>query len=115
MKVIYSQSFIPAALLFLAATISGFASEPKTTEPPKAQKSSVQKIIFAEQKIEGKIRRPQMVLIKADQRPVLAPMIMQGTSKNDNVAASVDPSIIDSPLYPNAFKFKGTTIVNYVP
>jgi len=45
---------------------------------PKA-KSDIQKIIFEEQKIEGKIRRPQLVLIKADQRPTFPPMSCRAT------------------------------------
>jgi hypothetical protein len=56
-----------------------------------------------------------MVLIKADQRPAFPPMIMQSAVKNDNVASSIDPSIIESPAYKGAFQFKGMTIINYVP
>ena len=104
------------ALSFLAHSL--FAAESKSSTQPKITekgKAAVQKIIFEEQKIEGKIRRPQMVLIKADQRPSFPPMIMQSVGKNDNVASSIDPSIIESPVYKGAFQFKGTAIINYVP
>jgi hypothetical protein len=106
-----------AALLTLFAR-SLYAAETKSTDKPKITekgKAAVQKIIFEEQKIEGKIRRPQMVLIKADQRPSFPPMIMQSAGKNDNVASSIDPTILESPVYKGAFKFQGTAIVNYVP
>ncbi len=38
----------------------------------------IEKIIFKERKIEGKIRRPQLVLIKAEKRPEFSSIIMQG-------------------------------------
>jgi hypothetical protein len=75
----------------------------------------VQRIIFEDQKIEGKIRRPQLVLIKADQRPGFPAMIMQSVGKNDNIASFVDPAVIENSTYQNAFQFKGTAITNYVP
>ena len=34
------------------------------------------KFVFEERQIEGKIRRPQLVLITADQRPRYGPMLM---------------------------------------
>ncbi|HMA64888.1 MAG TPA: hypothetical protein VKO63_06815, partial [Chitinispirillaceae bacterium] len=42
-----------------------------------AAPESVKKMVFEEQRIEGKIRRPQLVLIKAEQRPEFKPMVMQ--------------------------------------
>ena len=107
-----------AAALFPLLAISLYATEGKSANPPKITekgKAAVQKIIFEEQKIEGKIRRPQMVLIKADQRPAFPPMIMQSAGKNDNVASSIDPSILESPAYKGAFQFQGTAIINYMP
>lgn len=85
---------------------------------PAAQKSltsSVKQIVFEEQKIEGKIRRPQLVLIKADQRPDFGPMVMQGRGKSKNVAASIDRNLIEEATYKGAFKFEGTKIVNITP
>jgi hypothetical protein len=107
-----SAAVLPLIALSLYAAEGKSSVQPKITERGKA---AVQKIIFEEQKIEGKIRRPQMVLIKADQRPSFPPMIMQSAGKNDNVASSIDPSILESPVYKGAFKFQGTAIVNYVP
>jgi hypothetical protein len=107
-----------AALLLPLLALSLPAAESQSSDKPKISekgKAAVQKIIFEEQRIEGKIRRPQMVLIKADQRPSFPPMIMQSAGKNENVASSIDPSIIESPVYKGAFQFQGTAIVNYVP
>jgi hypothetical protein len=84
----------------------------KTTEKGR---SAVQRIIFEEQKIEGKIRRPQLVLIKADQRPSFPPMLMQSIGRNDNVASFVDPAVVEDTTYQNPFQFQGTTIINYAP
>jgi hypothetical protein len=116
MKKIIFHYFIP--LLFVAiicplACHSVSAAEGSQTKITEKGKAAVQKIIFEEQKIEGKIRRPQMVLIRADQRPSFPPMIMQSAGKNDNVASSINPSILESRLYKGAFEFQGTTITNY--
>jgi hypothetical protein len=78
------------------------------------EKSSIKHIIFGEQKIEGKIRRPQLVLIKADQRPEFPPMVSQPLGKTRNIAALVDPSLIEAPQK-GAFQFQGTRIVNPAP
>jgi hypothetical protein len=117
MKMIFKSlltatAVLPLVVLSLHAAESQSSDKPKITERGKA---AVQKIIFEEQKIEGKIRRPQMVLIKADQRPGFPPMIMQSVGKNDNVASSIDPAMIECPAYKGAFQFKGTAITNYVP
>jgi hypothetical protein len=109
---VMATTMIPLLAFSLLAAQSQSSEKPKITERGKA---AVQKIIFEEQKIEGKIRRPQMVLIKADQRPAFPPMIMQSAGKNDNVASSIDPSLLESPAYKGAFKFQGTAITNYVP
>lgn len=79
------------------------------------QKSNVKQIVFEEQKIEGKIRRPQLVLIKADQRPEFSPMVMQTMGKNKNIAGFVDQSILNKTPYSGAFQFVGTKIGNYIP
>ncbi len=105
-----------ALCLFFASLYASAATEkPAAAKTPEKGKAAVQRIIFEEQKIEGKIRRPQLVLIKADQRPNFPPMIMQSVGKNDNVASYVDPEVIEKSPYQNAFRFEGTTIINYVP
>lgn len=78
------------------------------------EKAVVKRIIFGEQKIEGKIRRPQLVLIKADQRPEFPPMVNQPLGKTRNIAALVDPSLIEAPQK-GAFQFQGTRIINPAP
>lgn len=105
-------------VFFLAVCIVSFclAAEKKEVAPvaPKT-KTNIQKIIFEEQKIEGKIRRPQLVLIKADQRPSFPPMVMQSYGKTDNIAGFVDQSTIENLPNQNAFQFEGAGISNIVP
>lgn len=79
------------------------------------QEKDVKKLIFEEQRIEGKIRRPQLVLIKAEQRPEFQPMIMQSYGKIDNIVRSVNEEIIDASPYKEPFQFDETKIKNYVP
>lgn len=112
------KTMLPFAAMCVLFVFSAYAVDNKTAPPAKPQekgKAAIQKIIFEEQKIEGKIRRPQLVLIKADQRPAFPPMLMQSAGKNENVASFVDPAIIENSTYQNAFKFKSTAIINYVP
>ncbi|MBD3322618.1 MAG: hypothetical protein GF350_16070 [Chitinivibrionales bacterium] len=78
-------------------------------------KKEIKQLIFEEQRIEGKIRRPQLVLIKADQRPGFGPMVIQSVGKNANVADFIDESVIEHSPYDGAFKFSGEKISNYVP
>jgi len=79
------------------------------------QKSNVKQIVFEEQKIEGKIRRPQLVLIKADQRPDFAPMIMQGVGKSKSVSALIDENLINSNTNTSPFRFVGTKVQYTAP
>ena len=101
-----------AGLCFAAETNpKGAAAGTKVTNA----KGTVQQIIFTEQKIEGKIRRPQLVLIQADQRPHFSPMVMQMFNKSTNAAELVDPGALD--MIPNheAYQFEGTKIVGMKP
>jgi hypothetical protein len=112
------KTMLPFAAMCILFAFSARAVDNKTVPPAKPQekgKAAVQRIIFEEQKIEGKIRRPQLVLIKADQRPAFPPMLMQSAGKNENVASFVDPAVIENSAYQNAFQFQGTAITNYVP
>jgi hypothetical protein len=97
------------------APAAAAAPAPATASTPPAGGTKFQQIIFEEQKIEGKIRRPQLVLIKADQRPDFPPMIIQGFSKGGNILDFIDESIIENSPYQNAFQFNGNKIRNYVP
>jgi hypothetical protein len=86
------------------------ASDKTQTKPQK----SVQQIIFEEQKIEGKIRRPQMVLIKADERPSFPSMVLTNLGRNASIAEFVDPSVIEKTPNLGAFQFEGNRISNLV-
>ena len=72
-------------------------------------------MIFEERRIEGKIRRPQLVLIKAEQRPEFDPMVLQSLGRTGDIAGAVDKSILEASPYDGAFQFRGTRIDNYVP
>jgi hypothetical protein len=113
-----SKSIAGSILIIGTMVAIAFAADKKdvkTGKPDAGAKSSVQKIIFEEQKIEGKIRRPQLVLIKADQRPNFSPMIMQSFGKTENIAEFVDQSVIDDAPNQGPFQFENNSIVNYIP
>jgi len=80
-----------------------------------ATEKDIKKIVFEDQRIEGKIRRPQLVLIKAEQRPEFKPMVIQSYGKIDNLINSVNDQIIDNSPYKGPFQFDGTRIKNYEP
>ena len=105
--------FSPAAAGTTPQDSSANANIPSATTT--ITKSGTMKMVFEEQKIEGKIRRPQLVLIKADQRPEFNPMVMQSMGKTKNIASLVDQGLIDDLPYQGAFKFEGTKIINIVP
>ena len=73
----------------------------------------IERIIFEERQIEGKIRRPQLVLIKAEQRPGFEPMVMQSLS-DFNIIEFSKGSVIEKSPYDKAFTLEGDKITNYV-
>ena len=113
MKLPYKLMRHVCAAMLAAAAAEGylFAAQPSPAQPPK----DVRKIILEEQKIEGKIRRPQLVLIKADQRPEFEPMVMQSFGKKADITKSITPSVIEESPYRGAFRFVEKKIVNYSP
>jgi len=115
----FSHAIAGALLAFciIAGLPAAFAADKKEPVADKTQnkpKKDVRQIIFEEQKIEGKIRRPQMVLIKADQRPIFSSMGLASLGRNDNIADFVDQSVIEKTPNQDAFQFDGTRISNYV-
>lgn len=75
----------------------------------------IERIIFDERRIEGKIRRPQLVLIKAEQRPKFSPMVMQSLDSDLNAIKFASESAIEKSPYSGVFNFDGTKISNYEP
>ena len=75
----------------------------------------IETIEFEELQIEGKIRRPQLVLIKAEQRPNFTPMVMQSLDSDINVAVFSSSETVEKSPYGGVFKFEGEKISNYVP
>lgn len=72
-------------------------------------------IIFDEKQIEGKLRRPQLVLIKAEQRPEFSPMVMQSLDSDVNAVRFSKETIVEESPYGGAFIFNGHNISNYTP
>ncbi|MBD3391541.1 MAG: hypothetical protein GF418_05815 [Chitinivibrionales bacterium] len=95
-----NPAFVLACLIAWSA--AGRAAEPR-------------RIIFDEKQIEGKIRRPQLVLIKAEQRPTFTPMVMQSLAGNTSVVEFVSNAVIESSPYDGAFRFSDQRISNYAP
>jgi hypothetical protein len=103
-----------AQIVFLAVFLSAHANDDlQSGETAKNQK--IQKLIFSEQRIQGKLRRPQLVLIKADQRPMFTPMAMQVLQGNATIVENVEQSVIDYSPYEPSFRLSGTDIVNLAP
>ena len=100
------QAFV--ALILVAAFRSAAQDSTETKEPK-------QRIVFDEQRIEGKLRRPQLVLIQAERRPDFPPMVMQSLAGNANIVEFVDSAAIESSPYDGAFQFDNGRIVNYAP
>lgn len=80
-----------------------------------AQKGDLKQLFFEERKIEGKIRRPQLVLIKAEQRPEFEPMVIQSLGRTADIVSSVEKGILEKSPYDNAFQFRNKQITNYKP
>jgi hypothetical protein len=77
--------------------------------------ASLKKMVFEEKRIEGKIRRPQLVLIQAEQRPVFEPMILQSLGNKGDITGSVDRNIIENIPNQKHFVFEDKRIINIVP
>jgi hypothetical protein len=111
-------SALTTVVLLIAAGSAFAAGESDSLQGNAANKSTgsvapktpVKQIVFEEQKIEGKIRRPQLVLIKADQRPEFTPMIMQSIGQTKSISILIDENIIGSNVNNAPFSFEGTKV-----
>jgi hypothetical protein len=83
--------------------------------PVGAMSQGLRKFVLDEQRIEGKIRRPQLVLIRADQRPEFVPMVMQSFGRKANIVSFVDQGVIESDPHQGAFVLEGKAVTNYTP
>ncbi|NLG17758.1 MAG: hypothetical protein GX556_10545 [Fibrobacter sp.] len=75
----------------------------------------IKKIIFDEQLIEGKIRRPQLVLIKAEQRPALSPMVLKSLGKNADISSIINDDIIQDSPCKGPFRVEDGRLTNIEP
>jgi hypothetical protein len=80
-----------------------------------AATTPIRRLVLEEQRIEGKVRRPQLVLIKADERPSFGPIVVHSVGSDENITKAVRQSVIEASPYTNAFRFADKKIVNYVP
>ncbi len=80
-----------------------------------ARAAPVRKLVLEEQRIEGKIRRPQLVLIKADQRPRFSAIVVQSAQTEEDIARAVDQAVVEQCPYDGPFRFAGKRIVNLAP
>jgi hypothetical protein len=74
--------------------------------------ANIEKLIFEEQRIEGKIRRPQLVLIQADERPVFEPMALESFGRGSGIIKSVNRRLIEASPYNGPFEFNNYEITN---
>ncbi|MBN1983952.1 MAG: hypothetical protein JW795_20655 [Chitinivibrionales bacterium] len=80
-----------------------------------ASRQQVQRFVFEERTIEGKIRKPQLVLISVEQRPDFKPMVMQSLDHEIVLPQlGMTPEIETTP-HDGAFTFEHMKIANFVP
>jgi hypothetical protein len=91
---------ICSLLASLVCIIPGYSQKPKS-------------MVFEEAKIEGKLRRPQLVLIKADQRPSFEPMAMQSLGSPENTMTTIDMTLFDRSAYTAPFKMADGKTIDY--
>ncbi|MBD3242339.1 MAG: hypothetical protein GF331_17235 [Chitinivibrionales bacterium] len=96
-----------AGCVALLVTGAGLAAQSPT--------GKVRRLVLEEQRIEGKIRRPQLVLIKADQRPDFGSIVVHSVGGDKDIAKAVSQSVIEKSPYRDAFRFAGKKIANFVP
>lgn len=102
--------FPKSITILIIVFFSGTASAQNSGEV-----GSIKKMVFEEKRIEGKIRRPQLVLIQAEQRPDFEPMILQSLGRGGDITGSVDKDIIDDIPNRGPFKFENSRIINMIP
>ena len=105
-RVVFRLFLFKCALAVVWLWIGAGAQEPS---------GGTRRIVLEEQQIEGKIRRPQLVMIKAEQRPDFSPMVMQSLGGNTSIVEFVNSGTIEQSPYDGAFECSGDKIGNYVP
>jgi hypothetical protein len=80
-----------------------------------AATAPIRRLVLEEQRIEGKIRRPQLVLIKAEQRPVFASIVVHSAAGVESIARAVSKKALEASPFSGAFRFVDKKIANIVP
>jgi hypothetical protein len=72
--------------------------------PVKTEKAKSKAAFTLEEfNIEGKLKKPQMVLISADERPRFQPMAINKYNSKNDLMSTIDQSIFEYEIYQKAF------------
>lgn len=77
--------------------------------------SGVAQIVFEERAIEGKIRKPQLVLIKAEQRPTFGQIVMKSVDREMNLDEYSEGNTVEKTPYEEPFQIRNYHIINVKP
>ena len=93
-------------LLIAFASVSVFAVPAVKKDEP------IRKIVFTDAKIEGKVRRPHLVVIKAIARPIFSPLV---TISAVPTPGDLSDQTIDRDPYASPFLFDEGGVRDVVP
>ena len=77
--------------------------------------AQVKQIVFEERAIEGKIRKPQLIMIKAEQRPEFGPIVMKSIDKEINLAEYTESPSVENALNALPFRIRDFRVVDIQP
>jgi len=97
----------------ITGTLSALSLVLFLAAPLSAQK--VRQMVFEDRAIEGKIRKPQLVLIKAEQRPVFGPIVMKAHDRELNLTEYLEGETVEVSPFKIPFRLKGMDVVKIVP
>jgi hypothetical protein len=116
MNAIFSRRCSCLSAILHLSIVGILISEVAATEGRQPEKKpapgAIRQLVFSEQFIKGKVRRPQLVLIKAEQRPAFTPMAMQAIGGQTNF---ISDNIEQYTPYSKPFVLEGNRVVNCVP
>jgi hypothetical protein len=104
-KCIFTAILVVFAFLSLVTKPMAAPSQasPKDAAKPGAKSKTKAAFTLEEFTIEGKLKKPQMVLISADERPRFQPMAINTYTSKEDLLSTVDRRIFEYELYQNAF------------
>lgn len=102
---VWARAAVVTCLMMIAASVASAAPS----------QGPVRKLVLDEQRIEGKIRRPQMVLIKADQRPAFDPVVATSANTEQSITRGVSDAVVEACAYRGPFSFVNKRVVYSAP